>query len=441
MALAVAIVACQAATPKPGAKGDPGDPGAPGPAGPAGTTDNDQPMVTKPLPMVYLAMSGTGVKKTSDALDLSKHFADTEKASLNYEFMSSDKDVATAELMGGKMVVKGKKPGPATITVMVYDGVTDPVSATFDVMVVANNARPTVDLQIGNTTPNEGFVVSTDAAYPSKLGKALYATSGVGSTTEIMAEIRAGEATGINDAITSDSFSFVMGKDGMDDDIVKVEITQKAGVANTWKIALTPMMEGQQNVYVIVKDKFGVTAETPEDAVDADDVEDGDTAVPQRFQFAALVNTIPKLEKALPDKTLIALATPAETKYIDISQYFDTSEALPTEGPKVDSMEKPALVPGAAAAGGRAAGAPLVTANVSITTTCTITSSDISVVAFGTTGITAIPGTTTTATINSDSDAVNVIPTKAGTADITITCQDEEDYATDTATITVRAAR
>ena len=80
MALAVAMVACQAATPKPGAKGDPGDPGAPGPAGPAGTTDNEQPMVTKPLPMVYLAMVGTGAKKMTDGLDLSKHFSEHGKS-------------------------------------------------------------------------------------------------------------------------------------------------------------------------------------------------------------------------------------------------------------------------------------------------------------------------------------------------------------------------
>ena len=435
MALAVAMVACESATGAQGDLGPQGDPGDTGPAGPSGTTDNEPPMVTKPLPMVYLAMAGTGVKKTSDALDLSKHFADTEKASLNYEFESSDKDVATAELSGGKMVVKGKKAGPATITVMVYDGVTDPISETFDVMVVLNNAKPVVDLDLASADTDFIDIDQTNGADPrSKLGKALYRTSGGGSVTEIAATIHAGAAGNIQDAVT---FEVAMGADGTDDDIVKVNITAKAGVTDVWKIALTPVKEGKQNVYVTVKDKFGVTAETPEDVINADGEatgDDVDNAVVQRFQFVAFVNTVPKLAKALPAKTFIVNATAANL--VRISEHFDTSEVPPAEGPKVGGMEKPAAAPGTDSSDVTAGHlGPAETSLDAASTACTITTSDARIVDVNATD------TGSTFAIPSATDQVTIIAVKAGTADVTITCRDDEDFATDTATITVRAVR
>ena len=125
-------------------------------------------------------------------------------------------------------------------------------------MVVRNNARAC--RRFGSRRrrkqplkPVDPCEWSTDGPR-TKLGKALYRTSGGGVVTEIAATIHAGAAGNIQDAVT---FEVAMGADGTDDDIVKVDITAKAGVTDVWKIALTPVKEGKQNVYVTVKDKFG----------------------------------------------------------------------------------------------------------------------------------------------------------------------------------------
>jgi hypothetical protein len=403
MALAVAMVACQAATPKPGEQGEQGEAGPTGPAGPAGTTDNDQPMLTKPLPMVYLAMTGTGAKTTTDGLDLSKHFSDTEKASLNYEFMSSDKAVASAELSGGKMVVKGKKAGMATITVMVYDGVTDPISETFEVMVVSYNAKPIVDLDL-TSTAEDGTI---PAALLTNLRQRLYVSSGGGIEAEISAVIHAGEAGTFEDAVM---FSYDMGGSGSEDDIVSVDIAPKKGVANTWKIALTPLKPGMQNVFITVTDKFGATAETPSGTASGTPDADGEPNTVQRFSFVAFVNTVPSQDNALSDKTVVGTA---ETTYTT-AEHFDTGETTPKAGPKIGSMTADFPAP-----------APTGTDETTSDTTCAATSSKPGVASVGaeTSGVFTVTGVA------------------VGTTDVTITCRDPEGFTTDTARITVRASR
>ena len=104
MALAVAMVACEAATPtpKPGEKGDTGDTGPPGPAG---TSDNAEPMPVKDLPMLYIALGGSGMSPGKMAADitLGDHFKDAETPTLTYKVKSVvPKDVATVKIEGGK---------------------------------------------------------------------------------------------------------------------------------------------------------------------------------------------------------------------------------------------------------------------------------------------------------------------------------------------------
>ena len=148
MALAVAMVACQAATPK-GAQGDPGEQG---PAGQPGTSDNATPMAVMPLPMLYVALGGSGMTPglTAAAIDLSKYFKDDETPALAYKVKSVvPKDVATVEIKDGKTVTVGDKVGTATVTIEVYDSVNDPIEGTFSVMVVASNVKPVVEALSG----------------------------------------------------------------------------------------------------------------------------------------------------------------------------------------------------------------------------------------------------------------------------------------------------
>ena len=313
MALAVAMVACEAATPKPGDPGPKGDPGEQGPPGTSGTPDNDLPMATKALPMVYLALGGTGPMKNTEKAptDLSKHFEDKEKAALTYTFESSDTDVATAALMTGstsKMVVKaGKKAGPATITVKVHDGInTDPGVGTFDVMVVSNNAKPEIQELTGPVD-----TANTDLA---KLGAKLYVSRGV-SVVTVNSPIYAGVAAGVQDDVT---FSADIGMLGSGDDVVSVSVV-KGSKPNDWDISLTPLTGGHQNVRLTIKDKFGVAAD-----VGAADGEIG-------WVFEVYVNTPPKLVVPLDDSILASIA--GDEVPIMITKHFDTGEATPTDGP------------------------------------------------------------------------------------------------------------
>ena len=301
------------------------------------------------------------------------------------------------------MVVEGKKAGTATITVMVYDGVTDPISETFDVMVVSHNARPIVDLDPA-TVAEDGDTIP--AATLTSLRRRLFISSGGGSETELSAIIHAGAAGTFEDAVT---FSYAMGGSGTEDDIVSVEITPKKGVANTWKIALTPLKSGMQNVYITVKDKFGATAEIP--TGNGSGTVDGDEPnTAQRLQFVAFVNTVPSLDNALADKTIVGTGTTSYTT----AEHFVTGETTPKAGPKVGKMTADAAAP-----------TPTGTDETTSDTTCSATSSK--------------PGVATVG--EETSGAFTVTGVATGTTDVTITCRDDEGFATDTAMITVRAVR
>ena len=433
MALAVAMVACESATGAQGDLGPQGDPGDTGPAGPSGTTDNEPPMATMDLPMVYLALKGTGATSSKTGIDLSKHFMDAENAALTYKAESSDKTVATVEIKAGMLSVTGKGAGKAAVTVNAYDGVnTDPAMSSFDVMVVAKNARPALELSKARENDNpSGLSVTADpvTGEQEKLRAKLYRTNVRGKTT-ISATIHAGDDPFADEVV----FSYAMGKDGDEDNIVDVEITPKSGAANMWEIKLTPLKAGMQNVYVTVKDKFGATAETPEsgDGTDDDVTDDDDEITDQLFQFVAFVNTVPKLDMALADKTILSDAT---HDYI-IAEHFDTDEASVAAGPKIGKMHKPAEAPGSQTANdGVANGGEIGATDRTNDATCSATSSDAKVAS-----VARFTNGSATSGVEK-ADAIRVTGVGAGKAIVTVTCRDNEGPATGTATITVRAAR
>ena len=398
-------------------------------------------MPTKALSMAYLALSGSGKMDKTAAIDLSKHFMDKENAALTYKAESSDKTVATVEIKDGKLTVTGKTAGSATITVNAYDGVnTDPAMSSFDVMVVAKNARPVALLSLrtpDNTPSGLSITVNTVMGEQEKLRAKLYKTNVRGKTT-ISATIHAGDDS-FADKV---SFSYAMGKDGDEDNIVDVEITPKSGAANMWEIKLTPLKAGMQNVYVTVKDKFGATAETPASGDGADDnLIDGDNEITdQLFQFVAFVNTVPKLDMALADKTILS---GAPHDYI-IAEHFDTDEVPVTAGPKIGKMHKLAEAPGLSEDDdGVANGGAIVDAERDNDATCSATSSNVKVATVARHAITSgtVSGTALTATDTEKAGAIRVTGVGAGKAIVTVTCRDDEGPTTGTATITVRATR
>lgn len=411
MALAVAMAACPAATPTPGDKGDPGTPGERGPQGEPGTSDNNPPMQVKDLPMAYVALGGNGATpdKMTEAIDLSKYFEDAETPALAYTFESSDKDVAAATLETGsdrKMVVEGKKAGMVMITVKVWDGVNDPLESTFDVMVVANNARPVIE--------------QLAAADITKLGTKLYISRGAQTitvTSPVYAGV-AGEDGAIVDEVT---FSADMGAAGDGDDVVKVSV-EEGSKPNEWDITLTPLRSGLQNVRVTVTDKFGAKANADigagSDEADANE---------NRWAFEVYVNTPPKLAVMLEDMVLNVGTTPAPT--VEIRDHFDVNEKAPIAGPlQIDDTpdnltDEIALL---AAPTARETGAT----DQARDTTCSWSTSkgaggDVDLGEAGASG-------------NNPSITIPIAATDVGTYQLTIACRDPETIVSDTATITVR---
>ena len=179
MALAVAMVACEAATGaqgEPGAPGEPGAAGDPGDPGDPGTSDNTLPTASSTISNLYLVVGGAAKPAAPGAsaaagnygsavVDLSKYFTDAEELVLTYKATSSDKTIASLNaaattnlVTGGKLTVTAKSAGAsatatsgkATITVEAYDGVDDtPASTTFDVVVATSNTAPRVTLLEG----------------------------------------------------------------------------------------------------------------------------------------------------------------------------------------------------------------------------------------------------------------------------------------------------
>ena len=439
MALAVAMVACQAATPKPGAKGDPGDPGAPGPAGPAGSSDNDAPMEVKPLPMLYVALGGSGATpaKTAEAITLGDHFKDAETPTLEYKVKSVDPEgVATVEIKDGKTVTVGKKSGTATVTIEVYDGVNDPIEGTFNVMVVATNVKPTVTaLAIGD---NDDKAVKNLAAK-------LYVGRGASTVTVKSVIYDFGEAEGSTGDDSLD-FDAEVGNAGKDDDILSSVSVAKGSKPDTWDITLDPKKAGHQNVVITVKDKFGAPADT-------------------KWRFTVLVNTKPSVKIPLPSRTVTTAATDDGTETIVIASYFTTDEKAATQPMVLNSATPPVMeASGAWSAsivntagsvthpdhipdedGGAGDEADLAADNADRTNdvTCSYsTSPDQTVTTADAT--TAVPAQMGSGSITYDAAATPpwtslAIPdSKVGQYNLTIACRDaENEVAVSTATITV----
>jgi hypothetical protein len=410
MALAVAMVACESAT---GAQGDPGDTGAAGaagPAGPPGTTDNEPPMATMDLPMVYLALKGTGAMPSKTGIDLGKHFADAENAALTYKAESSDKAVATVEVKDGMLSVTGKGAGMATVTVNAYDGVnTDSAMSSFDVKVVASNVAPSVIMVTsGNATPDE-----TNLGSYSALSANLYTETEV----TVKMNVYAGVAGDVQDVVT---FNAIMGpKKGADDDIVSVKVEPKAGKPGEWVITLTPKKSGRQTVYLLMEDKFGA------------EVWDGS------LQFVAMTNTVPMRDDDLPAAKLYLSGNERDDKDYVLSDYFvlteeESSGFGETEYVDIDdgmTAEEQYLTK-------RNTETPDDSTVQDTTCTATVDDSTIATVGDGSsdTGIATLTGSE----VSASTASFTVTGVKAGKAGLTIVCRDVQGGDTGTAAITVR---
>ena len=408
MALAVAMVACQAATPKPGAQGDPGE------QGPPGTADNASPMVVadNPLKNVYLALAGSGVAKMKMGIDLSKHFTDAESAVLDFSATSSDTNVATVKVEGDKLSVEGKKVGMATVTVSVHDNVNAPVEGTFDVIVVADNAKPTIlGAALGETIPNG----DTGAA---KLAKKLYVLNGPQKVT-VQSDIYAGLAVGVEDDVFFDTV--VMGAKGAADDVVKVSVNKKPGTVDMWEVTLEPLKGGHQNVEVTVTDKFGAKAN-------------------DKWSFQAVVNTVPTKVFDLPatmviDQSDVVDGPTLGLADIDISRHFETAEKSPSGLSNTPSERSVAEV--AAFTAEEATVVPTVAEAGAVAhndSTCTYSTSPDQTI-----GDHVGSGPSVVADENNNGTNVVQVPTgKLGTFVLTIVCRDEEGSDHGTTEVTVR---
>jgi hypothetical protein len=294
LAVVIAMVACQGPAGPAGAKGDSGTMGAAGPQGPSGTTDNSSPMLKKPIPVVYLALTGSGAKR-SGIVALNSYLEDAESPSVTFGTTpaptSSDATVATAAVTeAGRLTVTAKGSGTATITVLAYDGVNAAVPVGVSVEVAQSNQRPT-------------SVTLTDADV-AKLGKdKLYMVSGVQSF-EVTSRLTPGRA----DAAVTDSIA-TFGVEIYDETMIngeaatlaqitaasasaaddRVSVTVTAGSkTNSYIIAVTPLKPGiKQTVVIKPKDIFGISV-----------------LAAQAWKFSAEVNKPPVLLSEIPDKTL-----------------------------------------------------------------------------------------------------------------------------------------
>ena len=318
MALAVAMVACQAATPK---TGDTGDTGATGPQGDPGTSDNSPPTAST-IPNQYLVLDSE-VKLTATAkpgasaaagnygsveIDLSKYFTDAESLTLTYTATSSDKTIAslntsaTTNLItggGSILTVTAKGVGTsttatsamATITVEAHDGVSDTVaSTTFDVVVATSNTAPRVTLLEGieDLIDRDAVDASTTDVTPAvpALYKKLYKADGT-ITRAFRTAIDPGSIGTEKETL---SLRAVVGNNKAIDAVVSVTTPVAAG-GNSYSISITALKPtvpvgptGTKMVKIFAADSFG--AET---AVDTFEVE---------------VNTPPSIIRDLPDIVL-----------------------------------------------------------------------------------------------------------------------------------------
>jgi hypothetical protein len=260
LAVVIAMVACQGPAGPAGAKGDSGTMGAAGPQGPSGTTDNSSPMLKKPIPVVYLALTGSGAKR-SGIVALNSYLEDAESPSVTFGTTpaptSSDATVATATVTeAGGLTVTAKGPGTATITALAYDGVNAAVPVGVSVEVAQSNQRPTsVALTLADATKLD---LQHDLMASSPVNRKLYMISGVQSF-EITSRVNPGRADVVADAIAG--FDVVInGTMSAADDRVSVKVTV-GSTTDSYIIAVTPLKPGAaQPVAITPRDIFGSSA-------------------------------------------------------------------------------------------------------------------------------------------------------------------------------------
>ena len=155
MALAIALVACPAATPKAGDKGDPGDP-------------------AKQPPYVALAITDVSVVQgMSKTVDLSKAFRDPEKKALAFDAESGDETKAKAAVAGTTLTVTGVGVGTTSIVVTATDPDGLSVGQSFEVTVTEAPPEPEPPVTIGDVpatltiTPTTAADVSTEVELPA----------------------------------------------------------------------------------------------------------------------------------------------------------------------------------------------------------------------------------------------------------------------------------
>ena len=149
MALAVAMVACEAAAGKPGEPGEPGAPGAPG------ETPKLAPVIKVPFEPVALMVEGDA----AGPIDVSAHFYDPEGEALTYAIAVAPEGFVTAELAEGMLTITPVAEGSATITVTATDPDSKSTSASIAVTVAPEGMMPpvkvgtidAVSLDVGNT--------------------------------------------------------------------------------------------------------------------------------------------------------------------------------------------------------------------------------------------------------------------------------------------------
>ena len=328
MALAVAMVACEAATGAQGEPGAPGAPGDPGEPGDPGTSDNTLPTASSTISNLYLVVGGAAKPAAPGAsaaagnygsavVDLSKYFTDAEELVLTYKATSSDKTIASLNaaattnlVTGGKLTVTAKRAGAsatatsgkATITVEAYDGVDGtPASTTFDVVVATSNTAPRVTLLEGveDLVDRDAVAAAGEAPAVTSLYNKLYKADGT-IPRAFRAAIEPGSVGG--EAETS-SLRAVVGNGKVLDAVVSVTAPVSTG-GNAYSISITALrstvptgMDGQKTVTIFAADSFG--AETMVDS------------------FKVEVNTSPSKIRDLPDIVLTRAASPTNSVAFD----------------------------------------------------------------------------------------------------------------------------
>ena len=294
LAALVVLSGCQGAVGPAGKDGTAGPAGPAGPAGAPGTTDNAPP-TPGTIPTQYLVVGGllrpaATVKPTDAAtlgsygsveIDLNAFFTDAEAPSLTYKAVSDDKKIAsvgttaiTNLVTGSKLkvsavgvgTVAAAKSATATITVEAYDGVNAPVTASFDVVVVASNSAPSVTGvdPINNLvdTPEVDADAGNNVAASPAVKNKLYKVAGT-ITRTFKATVDPGSIGTEKETL---KFRTIVGTVAATDDVVSVTAPVNVGI-NTYSVDITALkpsvselLTDATDVQIFAEDSFGAEA-------------------------------------------------------------------------------------------------------------------------------------------------------------------------------------